>query len=491
MAMRKKIQYDEGWESFSPILFYFTGLQGEESKMVDIRPFLKKKLHVTVWFKGKCKYCGFMNEKKVYDYGVLTFEEFDKQLDNTGHTVEPITCKKCGTESMPERIIYRDEMKNIIISDAVINYGHNIGGEEVQEAHQKRYEIFEEQKEVFWEKYTDYAIANWRDMVNELVDFEFQEAYQKLGIETSARTVAQYRKDALNRFKTVEEKQRFWKAANDYFIHHHLLEVGPLGWSLDKDVKYYGQKRMRFIVLHFPLGEALEGLRTEWIGQLIKKEKGDNDFLFRRIAMLTDELNRTRQKVTKYVHQIEELKAEQAKMQDKLSEAYEQLRRERESKNIVTRDPADIQKIHELKSFVAELIDELKEKEHLIRELRPVQQEEIATPMLEETKDDAEKGTLDVLAGKTVTIIGGHRQEQAQKKYPCTVLTHSGEVLDPDFYHVLKQADIIIVLTQFISHLAMWEAKAYALQNDVPIYFLKGLNISKLLAEVAKNATKE
>ena len=457
--------------------------------MVDIRPFLKKKLHVTVWFRGKCKYCGFMNEKKVYDYGVLTFEEFDKQLDNTGHKVEPIVCKKCGTKSMPERVVYRDETRNLVVSEAVINYGQDVGGEEMQEAHQKRYEIFNEQKEAFWEKYTDYAIANWRDMVNELVDFEIKEAYQKLGIETSARTVSQYRKDVLNRFKTVEEKQRFWRAANDYFIYQHLLDVGPLGWALDKDVKYYGQKRMRFIVLHFPLGEALEELRTEWIGQLIKKEKGDNDFLFRRIAMLTDELNRTRQRITKYVHQIEELKAEQSKLQEKLSEAYEQLRKEKENKNIVTRDPADIEKIRELKSFIAELIDELKEKDKLIRELQPAQ-EEMIVPELEEAQIDTEPETLDILSGKTVAIIGGQRQEQAQKEYPCKVIVHSGEALNPDFYYTLKQADIIIVLTQFVSHLAMWEAKAYALQNDVPIYFMKGLNIPRLLEEVAASDRK-
>lgn len=39
---------------------------------------------------------------------------------------------------------------------------------------------------------------------------------------------------------------------------------------------------------------------------------------------------------------------------------------------------------------------------------------------------------------------------------------------------------------QIVSHLAMWESKGYALQNDVPIYFLKGLNIPRLLAEVAE-----
>ncbi|OOE05013.1 hypothetical protein BO219_06400 [Anoxybacillus kestanbolensis] len=457
--------------------------------MVDIRPYSKQKLHVTVWLKGKCKYCKLNNEKKIHDYGVLTFEELDKQLDETKHELVPIVCKKCGSETTPESLLYRDELRKMVISEVNINYGHTIVGEkahEIEEAHRKRYEIFDEHKDAFWERYTDYAIANWRDMVNELVDFEFQEAYQKLGIETSARTIAQYRKDVLNRFKTVEEKQRFWRAANEYFIYHHLLDIGPLGWALEKDVKYYGQKRMRFIVLHFPLGEALEELRTEWIGQLIKKEKGDNDFLFRRIAMLTDELNRTRRKITKYVHQIEELKAEQAKLQTRLAETYEELRRERKNKHISNRDPADIQKIHELKSFIAELIDELKEKEHLLQELQPVQKEVAVTVLEEETEDDTEKEVIDVLAGKTVAIIGGHRQEQAGRKYPCTILTHTGEVLDPDFYRILKQADIIIILTQFISHLAMWEAKVYALQNDVPIYFMKGLNITRLLMEVAR-----
>lgn len=90
-----------------------------------------------------------------------------------------------------------------------------------------------------------------------------------------------------------------------------------------------------------------------------------------------------------------------------------------------------------------------------------------------------------------MAIIGGRRQEQAQKEYSCTVLTHSGEHLDPEYYHILKKADIIIVLTQFVSHMAMWETKAYALENDVPIYFLKGLNIPRLLADVEKAIKKK
>ena len=459
----------------------------EGMSMGDIRPYFKVKTHVTVWLQGRCKYCNFHNEKKIYDYGVLTLENLEKKMDEVKHPIVNLICKKCGSESKPETLIYRDELSGQIISDVTINYGHTIEGaqsQEVENAHQNRYEIFEKNKEEFWEKYTDYAIVNWRDMVNELADFEIREAYQKLGIEKiNARTVLQYRRDVLNRFKTIEEKQRFWKTANEYFIYTHLLDIGPLGWLVNEDVKEFGPKRMRFIVLHFPLGEALEGMRTEWIGQLVRKEKGDNAFLFRRIAMLTDELSRTRQKITKYVHQIDEMKAEQAKLQNRLASSYEDVRKLREEKNVFTRDPADIQKIHELKSFVGELINELKEKDRLIRDLQPVQ-EEIVIPDLEETQD-IEQDTSDVLSGKTVAIIGGRRQEQAKREYSCTILTHTGETFDPDFYQTLKQADIIIVLTQFISHSAMWEAKAFAIENNVPIFFKKGVNIPKLLKEIS------
>lgn len=52
---------------------------------------------------------------------------------------------------------------------------------------------------------------------------------------------------------------------------------------------------------------------------------------------------------------------------------------------------------------------------------------------------------------------------------------------------MIKISLIIVVLTQFVSHVAMWEAKAYAIQNDIPIHFTKGLNIQKILYEIAEN----
>ena len=451
--------------------------------MTDIRPFLKEKLHVIVKVRARCKKCGRVNVETIHDYGVLTYGELDKQMDQTMHAIRPITCPKCQYETMPETIIYRDELRKVIITEQTISYGHATDRVEWLDGQERRFDVFKEQEADFWEKYTAYALAHWRDMLNELVDFEFRDAYRALGIETNARTIAQYRKDALNRFRTTEEKQQFWRAANHYFVYDHLLDIGPIGWVLEKDVKHYGQKRMRYIVLHFPMHESLETFRTELIGRLVRKEKGDNKFLFRRIGMLTDELTRTKNKLSNAFEQVEKLKAEKSKLEEKLSAAYGQIEKEQERKTVIQRDPADIQKIHELKSFVGELLAELKQKNQLLSELR---QEKVHSPVELSEQEDESTDALERLQGKTVAIIGGWRQEQAQQEYPCQVLVHPGDRLDVEFYRTLKQADVMIVLTQFISHMAMWEAKAYALQHDVPIYFVKGLNIPKLLLEVTR-----
>lgn len=66
------------------------------------------------------------------------------------------------------------------------------------------------------------------------------------------------------------------------------------------------------------------------------------------------------------------------------------------------------------------------------------------------------------------------------------ILTHPGFESDPRFYEVLKQSDVIIVLTQFISHRLMWEAKAHAIDHDKTIIYRKEMNIERLLQSAAE-----
>lgn len=461
--------------------------------MTDIRPFLNMELHVTVWLKGRCKNCNTTIKRKIFDYGTLPYKVLEEKLDKTQHTIEKINCPKCSMENSPESIIYFDEDRTMTIVEQKIDYGYlmftdDSHSESMKEEHKQRFEIFKEKETEFWEQYTDYAILNWRDMINELQDFEIKDAFTKMNIETHANTISKLRKEVLNRINTIEEKQLFWKQANDYFIYHHLLEIGAMGWDVAKDIQYYGKKRMRFIILHFPLGEETEQLRTEWIGSVIQKNREDNAFLFRRISMLTSELNRLRSKITDYVHQIDKLKAEKTKLENKLHQAYESINRFENKKFVYNRDIADIEKIHELKSFVNDLIQELKEKERIIHKLNPDETSTENAPVLDENenKEEVTGDKFSMLKGKTVAIIGGRRQEQAQKEYVCQILTHPGESLDQDFYQTLKKADILVLLTQFIPHLTMWEAKAYAIENDKPIYYTKRINIQKILSDIVE-----
>lgn len=454
--------------------------------MMDIRPFMNMELHITVWFYATCKNCRKTVREKIFDYGKLIYRELEKEMDETKHQIKNIICQRCGTENIPEKLIYQDEISDLIITELPVSYGNMIDAErieEIEKAHNDRFAFFKQHEETFWKDYTDYALANWRVFINELNDFEIKDAYQKLGIKTSANTLNQLKKDVLNRFKKKMEKEEFWKEANHYFIYNHLLELGFLAWDLKLDIKDFGENRIRFIILHFPLNEVFEESRTEWIGQIIKWKKGDNDFLFRRISMLTNELNRTRNKIDKYVHHIEMLKLEKAKLEEKLSKAYADLRKEKEKEIHFERDPDDIRKIRQWKSFAEELLQELRQKEKIIQELQPKLETVHEAVTLEEKEDPL--SDIGVLADKKVFIIGGNRKEQSQKEYPCEIMTHTGEKRDPTFYQLLSKADVIIILTQFISHLTMWEAKAYATDNDIPIYYMKGLNIPNLLQKVS------
>lgn len=458
---------------------------------MDFRPFMDELLHITVWLKGRCNNCNKMLTEKVFDYGPLKYRVLEKKLEETRHPVMPIECKKCGFATLPKTIVYKDQLRNLIIAEDPIEYGNILDVENVQkveEGHRKRYEIFKKKEKEFWERYTDTALASWREFVNELAEFEIKEAFSKMEIPCEATTITQLRKEVFRKINTIQDKITFWRYANDYFIYHHLLEIGPLAWQVEQDIKDFGKNRMRFIILYFPLDESLEQLRTEWIGRTIKMSRGDNDFLFKRISTLTEELYRLRERITNYVHQIDRLKAENANLQNRLSEVYAELRKERENKNIISRDPVDIRKIHELKSLIDELIEELKEKDREIQKLKPVERIERKSIVLEETEEETfEKSTLDKLKGKTVAIIGGQRQKQASaKEYPCTILTHPGEQLDPDFYDALKQADVIVLLTQFIPHVTMWKAKSYAIQEGKEIHFVKGLNLEKILLEITR-----
>lgn len=444
-------------------------------------------IHLVVKEAGSCKKCNIHNEKQVYDFGKLSLGELEKRLDHMTRQIKPLTCRKCGQNFLPEYVTYYDLLSGKEVAREAIDY-INVTPEEQKrmlESHNKRYDIFKEHESSFWEKYEEFALANWTKIIKEISKDEFQEGYKKLNIVENFRSIAQYRKDALARFVTGEQKRQFWRAVNDYFIYKHLLEIGPKGWLPERDVKEFGLLRTRFVIMHFPLHDALENLRTEYIGRVVSKDRSDSNFLFQRITQLTDELNRVRKKNVKLFHQNEELKVKIAILEGKLYK-NKLLNEAHERTQVANRHPDDIRKIAELKSFVKELIAELKQANETIHQLGKKDKSPSPATLDETTVPCEDQTDLSLLKGKTIGIIGGKTSgEMIREDEDVQILIHDGSTLDPEFYSIIKRSDILVVLTKFVSHMAMWETRAHAINEDKPVFYVKMINIDRILNYVA------
>jgi hypothetical protein len=459
---------------------------------MSIDDILSKTIHVIVLLAGKCPNCGRYNEQKIFDYGKKTVREFEQQAENTGHPVEPLNCRACKDQYSPEYIIHRDMIRDSEIARIKVPYGNEMDNETYQlmkKGHDRRYEIFRGQEEAFWKAYCEFALSHWPKILQELRREEIEAGLSGLGLSLPVkRSETGLRREVTQKVTSNEDKVKFWRAANEEFIYKNILDLGPLSWQPEKDATWYGPNRVRFVLLHFPLGEDLESLRTEYIGRVVKKEKGDNAFLFRRISQLTDELHRTRRRNTDFFHQIERMKREIAARDQKIHELSTALRAARENITINQRHPDDIRKIHELKSFVNELISEIRRLEAALPKKEPSEVESEAIEPVKEPLD--EPVSLEALRGKTIGVIGGIRNQQVEKE-GIRILTHHGDKLDPAFYQTLEQADVVVVIPRLVSHSGMWAAKAHAIDWDKPIYFERAVNLNRILESVAHKQKKE
>lgn len=459
---------------------------------MSIDDILSQTVHVIVKFAGKCPSCDRHNEQKIFDYGKKTIREFEKQADHTGHPFEPLNCKACGDQYSPEYVIYHDKIRNAEIGRIKIPYGNEMNYETyqlMQKGHNKRYEIFQEQEEDFWRAFCEFALSHWPKILQELRREEIESGLSELEFSLpEKRSETGLRREVTRKVTSDEDKTKFWRAANHDFIYKHILDIGPLAWQPQKDAAWYGANRVRFVLLHFPISEDLEPLRTEYIGKIIKREKGDNAFLFRRINQLTSELSRIRRKNTDFYHQIERLKREIAARDQKIHELSGALREARENTIIQERHPDDIRKIHELKSFIGELINEIRQLETAIpKEKTPLEE---LKPIESTDQPRDESISLEALHGKTLGVIGGIKSQQVEKE-GIRILTHHGDKLDPTFYQTLEQADIIVIIPRLISHAGMWEAKAHAIDRDKPIVFERAINLDRILESVAQKQKEQ
>ncbi|MFZ0447083.1 MAG: hypothetical protein WAM95_21115 [Bacillus sp. (in: firmicutes)] len=87
-------------------------------------------------------------------------------------------------------------------------------------------------------------------------------------------------------------------------------------------------------------------------------------------------------------------------------------------------------------------------------------------------------------------ILGGYRSKGHIEAKGYHVYTHEARNLDPQYYEYLNKADLTIILTRYISHQVMWEAKEYAVLEQKSIFYSTFTTIPTILKEVASEYAK-
>lgn len=435
----------------------------------------------------------------VHDYGVVTFENFDEKVGVNNIPVKPTKCLKCGKEELPDYLVIydgADQINRIQIGSRElpvvgtdIPYGVVLEPEEEAELERgmaKVLSLFEKQGEGFWDKYCQFALENWKECLAELLPFEFNTAYQKLGYKPlpSNTTTAVWRKDAVKKLVSEQAKIEFWRAANQHLIDEFLWDGNVVSWPVEKWVRKFGRTRTTFIVLHLPLPEELESIRTEKLSLIIRKKSGDTGVLFERINYLGRELDRQRRRSEELGKLLLTLRQEKAAAEERLGETRRELAEVQNQKVVYKRDPDDIRKIREFKGLISELREEVKRLESLIPHPKPEpeEQETVIEETIEEFID------LDILKGKTVAVFGKHGKAVDA---PCRVVWHDGDSADQALERLALDADIYVILTRFISHEAMWRLRELAIDMDKRIIFTKRTNIDLILNEVVGSIRKQ
>ncbi|MHB1653699.1 MAG: DUF2325 domain-containing protein [Desulfitobacteriaceae bacterium] len=129
------------------------------------------------------------------------------------------------------------------------------------------------------------------------------------------------------------------------------------------------------------------------------------------------------------------------------------------------------------------------------RGLLPCQQEDLDykensfSQLCEEATDEKvpaptlpKEADLSVLTGKTILIVGWPNEEINDN---FRIVWHDGDKVDTRLQALAREADILVFLTSFGSHAAMWWLKEEAIEQDKPIYFVQARNLQKILAEAS------
>lgn len=462
------------------------------------------KFHMVTHLERKCRMCRKILSARVHDYGEVTWEELDSQLDQNNFSLLELECPVCNSKGWPEDLVMyniaggkiEQAIRTKIGTDGLpvvggenTPYGVAVSHEDQAEYDRglaKKDDTYREKKKDFWTAYYEFAFGKWSTLLRELTRDEFAQAYEELDIPLlpiSANATA-WRRDAEKIFDTPEKRQIFWRAANRYLVEQEFVWMPIDTWPMEEWAKEYGKERIIYLTLHIPLPEELERWRSQKLAQVVKKKSGEVGVLFERIGQLGKELDKQRRRATQLSTMVMELRQESAMQAEQIGKLNQEVLSLRERPaELQPRDMDDARKICQLKGLIGELRAEVDR----LTALMPV--EDIAAAPEAEPEERAPVASqvtdLSVLTGKTILVVGWPR-ETIESEFECRVLWHHGDSVDAELQGLAREANIYVVLTRFISHQAMWWLKEAVIDRDVPIVFVRETNLKRIMEVVAE-----
>ncbi|NMD71029.1 DUF2325 domain-containing protein [Bacillus sp. DNRA2] len=389
-----------------------------------------------------------------------------------------LQCDECGRLIKKEKVLLWEQQTEQLLDERLIDELMVLGQLQEYESIQMRLDAavehesyFYERAEPFWNAYTFVALTQWERFCQELTRIELIEGLRHFSddlLVDSSKEMLLKRVERL--VKSETDKRVFWRKANEIVISHYL-RLTLFGWDLSKELLIIGEKRAGFIFQYLPFPEVLKPFY----------EKHADFFSLNATTDLKQQ-----NIIEKQQQLIRQLQQENGILSEKLGSAYSRIEEMEKTSFMVVqenRNSKDVLKIQQLKGLIAELKEELVQLPTL-EQADDVSKAEVILTEVSETNDIIQ--LEEIFDGKTILLLGGFRTKTSASEGTCKVLSHESRVLDPTFYEMLKRADIIVVLTRFISHRAMWEAKEFAILEEKEIYFSTYTNVATILNEIAK-----
>ncbi|MBT9252147.1 MAG: hypothetical protein KM296_00325 [Brockia lithotrophica] len=269
-----------------------------------------------------------------------------------------------------------------------------------------------------------------------------------------------------------------------------LVQYTSLSVFGKQGYKRYDPWTVQYFVLHTPLPEDLEHVRTELIARFVSKPSYESEAFFRRLRDLQMRLEQERRKTQELRRRLDEARKRESELEDKLSAAYERLRelenRLAKEKTVQTLPNAETRRSMRYKAIIAEMREEIERLERVLEKtgikIEPSPKENESSG---ERMDLSPEKFLDKILGKNILVVGKVKPESSREG--IHFLHHSGETRE-GLEHLVRISDFVVVVVTHISHAAMWYVRELAEDFEKEIIFTRHTNGDLILNDVIQKA---